>query len=284
MRRLILPFYFLPVLAVAQPLPKALLWQIGGNGLEKPSYVVGTVHSRDARAYGQADRLVAIIAEQDVVAGELDLSAAGAGSMQLVMRMMMPPDTVLADLYTKRRHKRVKKAVAGQLGPLAMMADRIKPFFLMGLLNEAGMHADSAMVLDQYLQVKAREMGKEVTGVETVEEQLAAVDHLSLQQQADMLYATVRKGGQQKELDRLMEAYAGQDLEQLYAMSKQSDLPEALSTSLLTRRNQVMTSRMDGLMRDGRTFLFAVGAMHLPGEDGVLRLLEGAGYTVTPEP
>lgn len=283
MRRLSLSFFLLPLLAWSQPVPKALLWKIAGNGLEKPNYVVGTVHSRDARAYGQAERLLEVIGAQDVVAGELDLSMTGEGSLMMVKTMMMPPDTQLVDLYSKRQYKRVKQAVEVQLGPMAMLADRIKPFFLAGMLNESGMSTDSAMVLDQYLQVRAKAMGKEVMGVETVGEQLAAVDRLSLREQADMLYDLVRKGRQQKDLDRLMQAYAAQDLEALYKMTKEGDLPESFSESLLTERNERMAVRMDSLMRDGRTFLFALGAMHLPGEEGVLHRLRALGYAVEPD-
>lgn len=264
-------------------MPKALLWKISGNGLEKPSYLVGTVHSRDARAYAQVGRLLEIIGEQDVVAGELDLSSNRDLNLQLVQIMMMPPDTQLADLLPKRKLKRVRKVVAEQLGPMAMMMDRVKPFFLMGMMTEVTIDADSTQVLDQYLAEQAKAMGKEVVGVETIEEQMAVVELLTLKQQADMLYEASRTRSHRKELDQLMEAYARQDLEALYRLSQDKDLPVNIRESLLTSRNEVMASRMDGLMRDGRTFLFALGAMHLPGNDGVITLLRAMGYTVEPD-
>lgn len=283
MRRIIIPLLLWPLLTWAQPMPKALLWKISGNGLEKPSYLVGTVHSRDARAYAQVGRLLEIIGEQDVVAGELDLSSNRDLNLQLVQIMMMPPDTQLADLLPKRKLKRVRKVVAEQLGPMAMMMDRVKPFFLMGMMTEVTIDADSTQVLDQYLAEQAKAMGKEVVGVETIEEQMAVVELLTLKQQADMLYEASRTRSHRKELDQLMEAYARQDLEALYRLSQDKDLPVNIRESLLTSRNEVMASRMDGLMRDGRTFLFALGAMHLPGNDGVITLLRAMGYTVEPD-
>lgn len=282
MLRLPLPLFLLPLLAGAQAPPKALLWKIDGPGLERPSYVVGTIHSRDARAFRQVPQLLRIMQGQDVLAGELDLTAVGTGLQLSAGDLMMPPDTQLADLYTKRQLKRVENAVQGPLGPMAKMAGRMKPFFLMGVLSELAMNADSAMVLDQYLQVKAREMGKETMGVETVGEQMAAVRGIPLRQQADMLYDMVRKDLNRKELDKMVRTYADQDLEALGRLAEKADLGEPFGSHLLTGRNAVMAARMDSLMRGGRTFLFALGALHLPMDGGVLALLRGRGYTVTP--
>jgi uncharacterized protein YbaP (TraB family) len=50
---------------------------------------------------------------------------------------------------------------------------------------------------------------------------------------------------------------------------------------LLTRRNARMATRLGPILKDGGAFI-AVGAAHLPGESGLLNLLEKAGYRVTP--
>ena len=49
---------------------------------------------------------------------------------------------------------------------------------------------------------------------------------------------------------------------------------------LLDARNEVMVHRMDGLLKHGNAFI-GVGAAHLPGDKGVLRLLEKKGYKIT---
>ena len=52
--------------------------------------------------------------------------------------------------------------------------------------------------------------------------------------------------------------------------------------ALITKRNHVMAERMAAKMKDagGKSFFFAVGAGHLPGDEGVLKLLEKAGLKV----
>lgn len=240
------------------------------------------MHSRDARAFSHVGEWLSLIDQVDAVAGELDLTDPGSEALAMARGMLMPDGRSLADLYSGRKHRQVKQAMEGKLGPMAIMADRIKPFYLMAMLSEMGMRNDSAMVLDQYLQVKAQEMGKDVLGVETMEEQLRAVDDLPLKDQAEMLYESVRKGFDRKVIERMMEAYAAQDLDKLAAYVNGSGMSQKVGDRLLTERNGVMATRMDSLMREGRTFLFALGAGHLPGRDGVLAQLRAMGYAVVP--
>lgn len=246
--------------------------------------MLGTVHSRDARAFGQVPQLLDTVRGLDGVAGELDLTHADLPSLNLAMAMMMPEGKELADLYSNRQWKRVQEAVSAHLGPMAMMAGRMKPFFLMSLLSESVMRSDSAMVLDQYLQVRAKEMGKETFGLETLDEQLAAVDDLPLQEQADMLYELVRNDLYAADMDSMMEAYAAQDLDRLTRIASLGGLSDGFSDRLLNARNQVMAQRADSLMQEGKVLLFAVGAAHLPGTDGVLERLRRMGYAVEPVP
>ena len=282
MRSFSFTLFLLPLFALGQDTPKALLWKISGQGLSRPNYVVGTVHSRDARAFGQVPLLLDIIEGQDVVAGELDLTSSMAASMDVAMAMMMPQGKELADFYSTKKLKRVNDAVQKELGPMAMMAGRVKPFFLMAMLSETAMREDSGMVLDQYLQEKAKGMGKDVMGIETAQEQLSAVDDLSLQEQADMLYELVEHDLYREDMEQMMDAYAAQDLDRLTKIATLGGLSDSFNTRLLTDRNKVMAQRVDSLMQEGRTFLFAFGAGHLTGELGVLSLLRRMGYTVEP--
>ncbi len=283
-RTITLTFLLLPLLGFGQVTPKALLWKVEGRGLKQPSYVVGTVHSRDARAYGQVPQLMRIMNGQEVLAGELDMEAAGTGSRELLQSMLMPQGKELADLYTEGELKKVRASLAEHLGPVAMVGGRMKPFFLIGLLGETVLRNDSSVVLDQYLQKQARTMGKSVVGLETVSEQMAAVDEVPLAVQAELLYAMVRHNLYRKDMERMMDAYAAQDLGRVAELASGSGMPKSFAEHLLTDRNRVMAERMDSLLQGGRTFLFAIGAGHLPGNNGVLALLRLMGYHAVPVP
>ena len=269
-----------PVLAFAQAEGGGLLWSISGNGLSRPNYVLGTVHSRDARAYEHATMLLPFMQGQDALAGELDLSDNALAGGAMMKAMLLPPGKDLADLLSKHKYKKVKAAVEHEVGPMAFMALWLKPFYLMALLGETAMRADSAEVLDQYLQWQARLMGKEVVGLEKPEEQLATVEDLPLKQQANMLYDLVRNDLYRQDMERMLDAYAAEDLAALTRIAAMGGLPKEFSDRLIDDRNATMALRMDSLMQNGRSWFFAIGAAHLPESAGVLERLRRMGYRV----
>ncbi|MFT3885316.1 MAG: TraB/GumN family protein [Flavobacteriales bacterium] len=283
MRPLVLASFLFPFLLHAQGTPKALLWRIQGPGLARSSYLAGTMHSRDSRAFTHAGPMLDAIDSCDVVAGELDLSALGADAERLRTKLFMPPGTGLADLLPKRKLKRVDAALKEELGAMKGMFARFRPIYLAMMLSEKAQRADSALVLDQYLQERAQRSGREVMGIESAEEQLAAIDALPLQEQADMLYRTVREEFHRKGTDPLLLAYEAQDLDRLLALTRTNDRAgQLLEHTLIDSRNRVMAQRMADLMAGGRACLFAIGAAHLPGGTGVIALLREKGYRVEP--
>lgn len=269
-----------PLFGFAQADGGGLLWSISGNGLSRSNYVLGTVHSRDARAFRHAAALLPLLKGQDALAGELDLTDGALADGALMKAMLMPPGMELADLLPKRKFNKVKKAVQDELGGMAFMAMRLKPFYLMAVLGETAMHADSAEVLDQYLQRQARAMGKEVVGLEMPAEQMAAVESLPLEQQADMLYDLVRSDLYRGDMERMLDAYAAEDLKGLTDIAGMGGLPKDFNDRLIDERNGTMALRMDSLMQNGRSWFFAIGAAHLPATNGVLERMRKMGYKV----
>lgn len=269
-----------PLTASAQTDGGGLLWSISGQGLSTPSYLVGTVHSRDARAFKHVARWSTILAGQDAVVGELDLVNGPELSVPLLQGMMMPAGKELADLYSAREWEQVKAALSEHLGAMAFLTVRMKPFFVMGLLSESAMRADSAMVLDQYLERMARGMGKEVLGLETVQEQIAAVGDLSLREQAHMLHDLVKNDLYKADMEHLLDAYAAEDLKALDRIAVPGGMPDDFNARLLVDRNSVMAERMDSLMQSGRRLFFAVGAAHLSGAQGLVQRLRNMGFRV----
>jgi hypothetical protein len=140
--------------------------------------------------------------------------------------------------------------------------------------------------LDLVLQARATRQNLPVSGLETVAEHLAIFDGLPLPQQIALLEDTVRlQADLDKEFEALHQAWLARDLAAIVAISeknKPSDvrLYNEVMDRLLDQRNRRMAKRMAPMLRQGGAFI-AVGAAHLPGEIGLLRLLEKAGYRVT---
>jgi len=99
---------------------------------------------------------------------------------------------------------------------------------------------------------------------------------------AEALNRLPRRGRLQEDLTR---AYLDRDLERLLRIGYESldprGMTEGFADRLINERNVRMIDRLQPLLRRGKVFI-AVGALHLPGDGGILALLEGRGYRVTP--
>lgn len=283
MRMMWVPGCFAAAVLGAQPGDKALLWTISRPGVENVSYVYGTVHSKDDRAFVFVDGVERAMRSVNTVAGELDLNQAGQQATALMGRMMMPDGGRLQDLYSKKEWSLVDAYLKAELGFMAPLVQRMKPFFVMSTLTEQAMGGTRPQVLDDHLMKHARAQGHRTIGLESIDEQLRAMDVLSLNEQAQLLLQHVKENGQRKLLEEMMDAYVQQDLATLMRVSAESgSMPPKLEKALLTDRNQTMAHRMDSVVRADGSAMFLVGAAHLPGLDGVLQLLAAKGYAVSP--
>ncbi len=140
-------------------------------------------------------------------------------------------------------------------------------------------------LIDNYFQMDALQNGKSVKGFETVDFQMRILFGTPLEKQAEHLMCMVDHFQDIEEMShRVTEAYFLQDLNKIEEVMEAetendcSDLPED-NDVLVYGRNRNWVEMMPEMMAEQPT-LFVVGAAHLCGEQGVLRLLEEAGYTV----
>lgn len=272
-----------PLHLLAQGTPKTLLWRVQGTDPSRPSYLYGTVHSMDGRAFRFTDSMTVALERVDLVAGELDMDLAGEQAAGLLHMVIMPDGKRLEDLYRKKDWRVVESALKKELGFQAVLAERMKPYFVIALLTGPGESMDHEEMLDDAIMRMARDNGQRVIGLETVEEQIAALDVLPLKQQAAMLLEHVEGDGGEEEMNELLDAYAEQDLDRLMAIaSEEEGMPPELERSLLMERNVRMAQRMDSIMQGGETGFFAIGAAHLPKPTGLIALLQNKGYSVEP--
>jgi len=138
--------------------------------------------------------------------------------------------------------------------------------------------------LDMLLMAAAQQANKTLFGLETLAEQTAAFEDIPLEDQTGLLREVVCHYEQlQQDTEELVAAYAHNDLRELYRLAHRyaSPVKDRLLDSLLIERNRRMVERLQKHLRDGRTFV-AIGALHLPGPQGVLSLLVAGGYRVRP--
>lgn len=281
-------FLLLPGVLAAQPTQNSLLWRIEAPHAKAPSYLYGTVHTRDDRAFHRMEELQGIMDHVQLVAGELDTREVQRNAMAVMARVMLPDGGQLKDLYKPKEWQRLEPVLKDRLGVMAMMVQRMKPFYVMGLLqermmSEGGTESAHGQVLDEHILSLAAERGRDVAGLETSLEQFAAIEVVPIKEQARMLLKLADGTSGAGDMGAMLDAYAREDLDMLMsAMNEKNGMTKALGKSLLTDRNLRMAHRMDSIMRNGTTALYAVGAAHLPQGDGIVALLRNKGYQVTP--
>jgi uncharacterized protein YbaP (TraB family) len=257
-----------------------LLWQIEGNDLQEPSYLYGTLHAQDERVFNFGDAVMGAFNNCEAFAMELEMDSSVTEDVMSAMVGQEGYD--LQELIADSTYQRLDSMLSQQYGMGLFFFGRLKPMYLYLLLSQKGLKQDRAVFLDQYFQQKAREKGMEVIGIETVSEQLNALDYMSLTQQAALLEKAVwQEGNPGMNPDHLVDVYATGDLDSLHTLVKQGMDDTTFYKALITDRNERMSSRIANYVEQQPTFV-AVGAGHLAGSTGIIELLRKKGYKVEP--
>ena len=261
--------------------PHTLLWQISGKGLAKPSYLFGTMHVLCADDARLSDSLRSVIAHCDEVYFEINLSDM-TGMLGALKYMRMNDSKKLSDLLPPKDYERVKAYFTEHppLLPFGML-ERFKPMLVSSLIEEASLGCKTTDGME--LMIMKELHSKPVNGLETVEFQASLFDSIPYEQQAKDLVNYVDSSEDYKKMTvELAAVYKDQDLDRIDSLSRKGDPGmSAYMDLLLYGRNRKWATYLTTVL-PGKSLLIAVGAAHLPGENGVIDLLRKQGYTLTP--
>ncbi|MBQ4484348.1 MAG: TraB/GumN family protein [Prevotella sp.] len=277
-----------------------LLYKISGNGLEKPSYIIGTHHLANVGFVNQINGVTEALTETDQVYGELVWDTmTNIDSLKAVQNAMtLPAGKTIKDYLTPDEYKRLdafmvakmgtglsNPMVASKMGNLTPMA-LVTQFQLLLFMTKHMGEFDPSSTFDQYFQAQAKKNGLPCGGLETLQKQINVLytgKPMSRQVEELMCFIDNENFNSQM-MEDLTSAFYAQNLETLKQVmdrklgGKCDSTPEE-EDMLINNRNADWVAKMPGIMTSKPTF-FAVGAAHLPGDKGVLQLLRNAGYTI----
>jgi uncharacterized protein YbaP (TraB family) len=260
---------------------KGLLWKIETDGVA-PSFLFGTIHTSDPRVLAAAQPAQRVLLEASSFTMETFFN--GSGLVRMAEHMFFDGDENLEDLLGKEYFALAQQALR-ERGLPTLNLHRKKPWVVVLSLSSPPPH--DLLFLDLRLQLDAVRAGKPNHRLETMEEQLAVFTDMPLADQIVLLKETLRAHRQtRRQMEELIQAYLTRDLEKLmnivHKYKPQDDrIYRSMMDRLISRRNVRMAERLAPRLREGNAFI-AVGAGHLPGETGLLNLLEKSGYRVTP--
>lgn len=255
---------------------KALLWRITPAGDGRDSYLFGTMHVRDLRAFGWLDIAKKYIDRCDLFATEFDFLETDERALAQVMQV--PEEQTLEKVLKPGPWKALDRYAQKKLGMPAEALRGQHPMSVSTLLTSAVLMEEAAKSLDETLWQYARAAGKTTRGVESFADQLETIRKIPYATHVKSLSWLLRHyGRQKKQIRKMMRWYQSGDIQQLYRSSKKD--AKGMRRILLYDRNDTMARRFTEFTAEGPLFC-AVGAGHLAGKKGLLRLLKKAGFGV----
>jgi len=254
-----------------------LLWQVESSAGQQ-SYLFGTIHISDPRVTNLNPVIRAALADSKHFMMEVMLDLDTVQRMSLAM--YYPGDELLSTQLPPEIFGRTVDLLA-RYGVSPEAAEKLKPWAAYTTLSLPPGQTD--LPLDLELMHEAKQTGKTVAGLETLDEQIAVFDGLGGSEQIELLQVTVCHYDRfQGEVEEMIAHYENRDLAAMMRMAVryESPLQDRFMDLLLRQRNHRMVERMRARLDGGGAFI-AIGALHLPGREGVLRLLRAAGYRIT---
>lgn len=281
--------------ADAVPNGKAIFWKIEKDG--KPaSWLLGTMHVTDPRVVAMPDgarkafdEAATVVVESDEIADE---KKAGVTILARPDLTMFTDGKSITDFLDKDDTETLAEGLKGRGLSLAAVA-RMKPWMIASFVAlpacEITRKTAGAAFLDQKLAKDALAEGKTLKGLETLIEQISALDSLPIEPQIQGLVQTVALGDTlQDVIETMSQLYLAGDVGMIMPMMRAAapleegevDSYADFEQRIIIDRNHTMATRAAPILADGNVFM-AVGALHLPGAEGVVELLRKEGFTVT---
>lgn len=274
---------------------KGLLWKIETPGAA-PSFLFGTMHMTDPRvvrltpgAQQAFDQTQTVVIETTEVLNQTEMMAMLARNPDL---MMFTDGTTLMSLLAPEDQKALEKGLAERGISLVAVA-KMKPWMLSALVAlpacELSRKAAGAPILDVKLAEEAKLAGKNIAGLETAADQLRAMASLPMELHLKGLVDTLRLGHRIDDvIETMIVLYVRGDTGTFWPLFR-AVLPNeeedqagyaAFEQAMIIERNKTMSRNAEPILAKGSAFI-AVGALHLPGPDGLIELLRKSGHTVT---
>lgn len=255
---------------------QSLLWKITPPNGGQASYLFGTMHVRDLRAFGWLDLAQRHLVDCEVFATEFDFAETDSEALSVALEL--PEEKDLQQWLSPRAWKNLDRYARKKFGSNAESFRNQHPMTVSTALSMAFLLEESAHSLDETLWQYARSLGKRTTGVETFADQLETLRQIPFELHLKSLTWLLKNYGRHKtRLHKMMKRYAAGDIQALYQSAKKD--AKGMRKILLYRRNVLMAKRFAEIAQQESLFC-AVGAGHLAGGKGMLRLLKKAGFRV----
>lgn len=270
---------FSAVWVSAQPPKSSLLWEISGNGLKTPSYLFGTFHMMCRNDFEISAALKEKLLSAKQFYGEISMEDLG-DQMKLARQMMMT-DRTLSGMMAAEDFRKADASFQQITGMPLQTFNNFKPFMAMSMVTISSISCADKVQPETEFAALAKENKLRLAGLETIEDQVKAINTQPLDSQVKQLKMILLNFDSVKNvMQQIIAVYKKRNVDSIYAFMKSGGELD-FENELIIKRNHNWITPIEKAIADASSF-FAVGAGHLGGAEGVIALLRKRGYTLTP--
>lgn len=274
------------------PFSEGKLFRVTKEG-RGPSFVLGSIHTYDPRFIPLSPRIFSVLQNTQTVALELDSQDFDIekiflnNAAQIALQVFAQAGERPLDFLTVEEKAILSNAV-GKIGLPTSSALTTRPTLLSMALPLMICGELEKNGVDNEVERLARASGKQVVGLETFLEQLISLNDIPFEMQKDILRQSLRNLSEAGNgIKTVTNLYASGQTGVVVALIQSPEkefgdywgTPELFVKKILDDRNIRMRDRAAPLLEKGGAFI-VVGAAHLPGENGLLKLIENEGFHV----
>jgi len=265
---------------LAQKLENSTLWKIEGSGLNKASYLFGTIHiTCDATL--ENDVIKALDETKQIVL-EIDMDDPDMQD-KMMKGMYMKDGKTLKSIVNDEDYQAIDSLFISKMGISVKMIENVKPFFLTSMLYPKFIDCPMESFEAELMKV-AKEQNEEIFGLETIDDQINVFEVIPYEDQVKDLVRTAKDNMayDKAKFAKLLSIYKDENITDMLNIMNDDNYSSVAEyqDELLDNRNINWIPKIKEYAEKQATF-FGVGAGHLAGENGVINLLRQAGYTVT---
>ena len=278
----------------AEVLPKCCVWRV--TNARAPFYLVGSIHALSRKDYPLPRPYELALKDAKRLLFEFDPNRAPEFEKKLAAAGKYPPGQNIRSKIDPKlfawlrenisavniEHHRSKKS-SGRVADFDTSLG-YKPWWIAQHLvdprNSSNMSTSHG--LDNYLVSRAGKMGKEISGLESVDEHVAVLGGLSDRDSEILLRGALgRSNTGPAEVDRMRKAWRNGDTAALWAGDARSRKEAPwIAARFVDDRNIKWIPRIEAELKGGKPTAIVAGALHFSGPNSVIALLQARGYKV----
>ncbi|WP_338841762.1 TraB/GumN family protein [Flavobacterium ginsenosidimutans] len=274
----VLAFFFVCVISAQTKTPKlenSLLWEVSGKGLQKSSYLYGTIHMICSKDYFLSEKAKNAFEKSDKLFLEINFTDPNEMSQMQQLAMGKEP---LSKKLTPEQLAKLDSILKKSTGMSVQQVDSFSLLTVLSLISIKSFGCTDLKFYEMEFSDAAKKRNVSIAGLESVKSQFEIFENAYSN---DEMLALLEESTPDETVE-LVDAYKNENIEAMYAVSTDKRFTsEKTKKQILDNRNLNWVKQIPELTKQNSVFI-AVGAAHLGGEYGVINLLRKEGYTVKP--